>query len=49
MEPNLFMGYLEKGIVVWANEGIAFLLGFGKAVQYPLKDMIWSPNCFRGT
>jgi len=28
MEPNVFLGYLEKGIVhvLWPNEGIAFLL-----------------------
>jgi hypothetical protein len=22
MEPNVFLGYLERGIVVWPNEGI---------------------------
>jgi hypothetical protein len=57
MEPNVFMGYLEKGIpmwpnegiVVWPNEGFTFLLGFERAIQYPLKDMIWNPNYFRGT
>ncbi len=36
MEPNVFLGYLERGIIVWPNEGIAFLIGFGKAMQYPL-------------
>jgi drug/metabolite transporter superfamily protein YnfA len=29
------MGYLERGIVLWPNEGITFLLGFGRAIQYP--------------
>jgi hypothetical protein len=35
MEPNVFMGYLERGIVIWPNEGIAFLLSFFRAMQYP--------------
>jgi hypothetical protein len=35
MEPNVFLGYLERGIVMWPNEGIAFLLGFGRVMQYP--------------
>jgi hypothetical protein len=50
MEPNVFLGYLERGIVVWPNEGIVFLLDFGTAMQYELsKDMIRNPNYFRGT
>jgi hypothetical protein len=32
MEPNVFLRYLERGIVVWPNEGIAFLLGFERAI-----------------
>jgi hypothetical protein len=36
MEPIVFLGYLERGIVVWPNEGIVFLLGFGRAMKYPL-------------
>jgi hypothetical protein len=36
MEPNVFLGCLERGIVVWPNEGIAFLLCFERDVQYPL-------------
>jgi hypothetical protein len=35
MEFNVFMGYLERGIVMWPNEGIAFRIGFGRAMQYP--------------
>jgi hypothetical protein len=35
MELNVFLGYLERGIVMLPNEGIAFLLGFGRAMQYP--------------
>ncbi len=36
MELIIFMRYLERGIILWPNEGIAFLQGFGKAMQYPL-------------
>ncbi len=35
MEPNVFLGYLEKGIVMWPNEGIEILLGFGRVMHYP--------------
>jgi hypothetical protein len=35
MEPNVFLGYLEKGIVMWPNDGIAFLVSFFKVMQYP--------------
>jgi hypothetical protein len=42
MESNVFLGYLESGIVVWPNEGIAFFLHFEKVVQYPLNcRKIW--------
>jgi hypothetical protein len=47
--PMYFLGYLERGIDVWSNESIAFLLGFERAIQYPSKYMIWSPNYFMGT
>jgi hypothetical protein len=44
--------YLERYIAMWPNEGIAFLLGFLKAMQYLSncqKDIIWSPNYFKDT
>jgi hypothetical protein len=51
MEFNVFMGYLEKGIAMWPNEGIigkpnegiTFFLGFFRGYAIPLelsKDMI---------
>jgi hypothetical protein len=40
MEPNVFFGYLERGIVMWDNEGVASFLGFGRVMQY---DALPSP------
>jgi hypothetical protein len=42
MEPTVFMGCFERGIVVWSNEDTAFLLGFGRVMKYPLNcQKIW--------
>jgi hypothetical protein len=48
MEPNIILGYLERGIIMWYC--IPFRFWKGYAIPFELsKDIIWSPNYFKGT
>jgi hypothetical protein len=76
MEPNVFLGYMARGIVgvlssfghgqylfksdinpwcliiKYLNEGIGFLVSFGRAMQYPVmcqKICYWNPMYFWDT
>jgi hypothetical protein len=43
---------VDQNKTYYLNEGIGFLVGFGRAMQYPLhvsKDMVWSPMYFWDT
>jgi hypothetical protein len=43
MEPNVFLGYLEKGITVWPNEGITMSPNEG-IIVLPNEGIAMSPN-----